>query len=181
MIAGDNGRYFFFGFIASIFILSEKHADIIPFWLSCYVASLLSAIWVCVAQNIRATTYSWKKVIESIENDETLKAFITFQRYLDEYSQFDDLLITLYFNYESHETWKSVTRLLALLGVISFILFFILGTLAFITWLGIGVAYIKIIFLLFLMGIVYLIFKILNYIRVKVDKLRNTDKNTYFV
>jgi hypothetical protein len=125
---------FFFGFIASIFVLSEKHADIIPFWVPCYVAALLSAIWVCVAQNIRATTYSWKKVIESIENDETVKAFPTFEEYLKEYERFKDLRITLRFGWK---TWQSVTRLLSLLGVGSSILFFITGTLAFIKWLGV--------------------------------------------
>ena len=140
---------FFFGFIASIFVLSEKHECIIPFWLACYVASLLSAIWVYVAQNIRATTHSWMKVIESIENEQTGKAFSTFQKYLDEYPHYYDLLITLYFNHKIQKTWKSVTRLLALIGVGLSLLFCIIGTRAFIiTWLGIG--YGDTIFLLFL-------------------------------
>lgn len=163
---------FFFGFIASIFVLSEKHESIIPFWFACCVASLLSAIWVCVVQNIRATTHSWMKVIESIENEQTGRAFPTFQKYLKEYQHFYDLLITLYFNHKKHKTWKSVTRLLALLGVVSCLLFFIIGTRAFlITWLGIG--YSNIIFSLFLLGIGYFIFKSRKYIRSKIEKIES--------
>ncbi|MEW6659330.1 MAG: hypothetical protein AB1424_11790 [Thermodesulfobacteriota bacterium] len=119
---------FFFGSIAGIFVLSEKHAGSIPFWLSCFVASLLSGIWVVVAQNIRATTYSWMQVILRIECNEEVSTFHAFEEELQKRTRIKDLLTTLCL--WKLKTWLSVTRLLALLGVGSSLLFFIIGILA---------------------------------------------------
>jgi hypothetical protein len=115
---------FFFGFIAGIFVLADKHPHLIPFWLSCFIASFISGIWVAVAQNIRATTYSWEQVIMSIECNVEVNAFHEFQAQLRKRNRRKDLLETLCIY--NLKTLKSVTRLLAFLGVVLSLFFLII-------------------------------------------------------
>jgi hypothetical protein len=121
---------FFFGFISGIFVLSAKYPKLIPFALPCFVALLVSIMWVAVALNIRATTFSWEKVIKRIERNEEEKPFIAFhdelkQRERECYriKEFKKTLCV-----RKSKSWQSVTQIMILLGILSSIVFFFLLT-----------------------------------------------------
>lgn len=130
---------FFFGLIAGIFALTKKDGDLIPFWVSCFVASLISGAWVVVALSIRATTASWENVIKRIECNEKVMIFHAFKEELDKYNKGEpgkeclserqnDFLKIVWF--WKPETWQSVTITLTRLGVTLFSVFYVIGILA---------------------------------------------------
>jgi len=125
---------FFFGIIAFIFILAEKNPEVMPFWLPCFVAALVSAFWVAVAQNIRASTHAWRQVLFKIEKDQHTQVFHCHDENWSSWNRLEDLRVTL--RIWKPDTWLSVTRILALLGVVLCIIFFITGSFALISWLG---------------------------------------------
>lgn len=114
---------FFFGTIAGIFVLAEK--NLIPGWLSFFVASFVSLCWVAVAQNIRASTDSWRDVIFDIENHKHVKVFQAYNKYCKDWPRWQDLQETLCF--WKKDLWISITRILSLIGIISFLICFAMG------------------------------------------------------
>lgn len=63
----NHWALFFFGLIASVFVIRNNAQQIIPIWVAALLASVLSAIWVIVAQSIRATTKSWLAIVKKLE------------------------------------------------------------------------------------------------------------------
>jgi len=129
--------FVFFGSVASIFVLSSGHGKVIPFWLSCLLAAVISLAWVVSAQNIRASTDSWRKVIIELESGQSVQAFSRYKIICDTYDRWDDLLKTLRL-WESDEssTRHSVSRILVLFGILSFGFFLTIALISFIIWVN---------------------------------------------
>ncbi len=147
---------FFFGFITGTFLLYEKYNTIFPFWLPCFISSFISGIWVVVAQNIRATTESWMRVIKHIECGQ-VKVFHKFNEELHSYNIIDrkeDLLTTLFC--WKVNIWHSTTKILARLGALASFLFFIVGV-------SVLVSHLSLVLLLILFIFIYIIICVIFY------------------
>jgi hypothetical protein len=117
---------FFFGSIVSVFVIKEK-SDVVPSWISPLLASFLSLIWVVVAISIRRTTTAWQETIFQLEKensieDNLLPIFHIQEKFWKKSDPWKDLMKTLCL--WNMEAFKSVTRMLTLIGILSAILFF---------------------------------------------------------
>jgi len=120
---------FFFGSLASIFVIGDRLEGVIPCWIPSLVACIVSLMWIFVASSIRASTWAWRETVLKLENlDErqrkTAKVFSIQERKFHEFKHWKDLRKTLIF--WRHDTRTSVTRILTLFGILSFVLFFLL-------------------------------------------------------
>jgi L-lactate permease len=119
---------FFFGSIVSVFVLEEK-VEIITSWISLLLASFLSIIWVAVAISIRRTTTAWRDTIFQLEKDNIIKdnevnVFHIQEEIWKKTDPWTDLKVTVCL--WNMETFKSVTRMLTLIGLLSSVFFFLL-------------------------------------------------------
>lgn len=112
---------FFMGFITSIYLIGDKY---LPLWMLCYLASAASFVWVIVVQNMRASTDAWRRIIIKIENGKKIRVFDAYNRYSRHWPRYKDLKRT----FCCRETLVSISRILALIGVILLVIFVILGT-----------------------------------------------------
>ncbi len=111
---------FFFGSIISIFTLWGQFKGIIPSHIPCIVCALISLIWVFVALGIRRVTASWVKAIEHIEasKSDNFKPNKLYKKFEKNHKLYEDFI---------NFTLFRVTKVLTYIGVVSFILFIILG------------------------------------------------------
>ena len=111
---------FFFGSIVSIFTLWGQFKDTIPSYIPCILCALISLIWVFVALGIRRVTLSWVKVISDIEasNSDDCKPNELYKHFENNHKIRQD-----FFDFSLFR----VTKVLTYAGIISFILFIILG------------------------------------------------------
>lgn len=117
---------FFFGSIASVFALASQ-VEALPRWIPCFVASLLSVMWVCVAIGIRGATEAWSKTVVSIEGGKCRDEgpFQQFEKRVRSHDYGADFLSTLKF--WRGTTYRSVTRMVTWLGILAAVMFFVLG------------------------------------------------------
>jgi hypothetical protein len=125
----NHWALFFFGLIASVFVIRNNAQQTIPFSVAALLASILGAAWVCVALIIRATNYSWLLIIQRLEDmtEEDRDKFKLFQEYgheLKRRNHLGDLWETL--QVWTREPYRRVTRLITLLGLLMALDFFIL-------------------------------------------------------
>ncbi len=120
---------FYFGSIVSIFIIGEKAEDYVPVYVLPLLGCVVSVMWVAVATTLRASTTAWRETILDMEDTNQqlsgdVKAFHIQEKKWNEFSHWKDLKTTLHF--WRIKTITSITRLLTLFGIISFICFFLL-------------------------------------------------------
>jgi hypothetical protein len=124
---------FFFGAIASGFVIQNNVRDLVPIWPVAVFAAILSAGWVCAALSIRATTFSWLRVLEKLEDSpgsqSEFKLFHEFEAELNQRKRLKDLCQSL--KVWTAEPYLRVTRLLTLVGVVMTVLFITLSIVAF--------------------------------------------------
>ena len=119
---------FLFGSIAGVFALWNQLSDALPLWVPCIVCAALSAVWVMVAQSIRASTAAWFRTVKRLESNPRGCAFTLFEEELGRSRRLSDLRQTL--KLFTWEPWRRVTRMLTLLGVVAFALFLVLAVLS---------------------------------------------------
>lgn len=111
---------FFFGSIASVFVISERIEEFVPPWVPAAVACLVSILWVLVSTAIRRSSEAWRKTLRDIERSkekESAQPFVIQKEYYDNFNVWKDLKPSLF----------SVTYHLRLLGVIATISFLVLA------------------------------------------------------
>ena len=111
---------FFFGSIISVFTVWSQFKDIIPSYVPCIMGALISFIWVFVALGTRRVSASWVKVIKYIEasNSDDFKPNKLYKQYEGEHSICED-----FFDFSLFR----VTKVLTYAGIVSFMIFIVLG------------------------------------------------------
>lgn len=120
---------FFLGIIAGAFIIREQTKPLLPLWVPAFLAVLLSGFWVLAALSIRATTQAWLKTVKEVEgipppNQVEFQIFHRFEEHYEKHDRLRDLreCLTLW----RSAPYRSLTRLLTILGVLFTLLFLIL-------------------------------------------------------
>jgi hypothetical protein len=86
---------FFFGSIASIFVLSQYLTNMIPQWVFCGLAAFTSFSWILAGLNIRASTYAWRQVVMALEAGNNFRVFTKHRKICDNFDRWNDLAQTL--------------------------------------------------------------------------------------
>src|SRR5882672_3349318 len=112
---------FFFGSIASAFVLRQQAPSNIPLWLIDLFAAGLSVVWVLAASSLRATSGAWRSTIRDIElaspgGSADIQPFERFEQHLAAFGRWRDFGRSLQLLW-SAEPYKRLTRLLTVLGV----------------------------------------------------------------
>ena len=117
---------FFFGSIASAFVLYDQLKCVLPVRVPLVVSAFLSLLWVLVAQSIRRTSWAWRAVILALEKDDKAgKAFELFDQKKREFSGWRDFGNTM--KLWTAEPYLRVTRILVFIGILSAIMFIALA------------------------------------------------------
>jgi hypothetical protein len=134
----DHNRWnhwavFFLGSIASIFILHSHIKNEFPVWAASGVAAFVSFMWVCAGQSIRATSKAWRDVVKAIEGGDYRPAYEIWNDKIEiegaigkRFRDFGNTLALWRFGPNCDPTktpWCSLTRLLVLMGFVSFFVF----------------------------------------------------------
>jgi hypothetical protein len=132
----NHWAVFFFGLIASVYVIRNYNQELIPAWFAHLTAMAISIVWVWVALNIRASTFAWLQVRKRLEelpdaNRETIRIFHEHEAEFSKYDRLDDLLGTM--AVWNGKTSHSVTRLITIVsvfmvGVFMVMFFLALGT-----------------------------------------------------
>lgn len=76
---------FFFGSIASVFVVTHQSNGAVPVWAASLAASLVSLFWTAAADDILMTSHAWELTIHELENREesSARAFTLYWSYLN--------------------------------------------------------------------------------------------------
>lgn len=121
---------FYFGSIISVFTLYSQVKAFIPIWLPLTLSALLSVAWIFVCLSIRASTQTWRKVLQHLEDNpgvvtyNNLSLIAIFDNKKTDFKKWTDFMQTFTFEKVNGErTFSSVTRLLTFQGVLFTLLF----------------------------------------------------------
>lgn len=114
---------FFFGSIASVFVLWAQFKAIVPLWVPASLGLIISVAWVYSALGIRSVNLVWQEIIEDLEDgpDTDLKIHHEFVRRRKVFSHWGEFIEVLKF--WQPRTRYSVSRHLIWFGLISALAF----------------------------------------------------------
>lgn len=120
---------FFFGVVASVFVVHDHVQKTIPVWIAFLTSSVFSTLGVCALLNIRASSDCWRRIAERLDglNDEgraSFKLLDEFNKEFKSYSRWNDLCETL--KLWTARPWVSLTRIVTLVTLLMALSFFVL-------------------------------------------------------
>ena len=124
----NHWMLFFFGFVAAIFVAWQRLIPLIPLWLACFSAAMVTVVWLIAAENIRASSWSWYETAKEIERG-CPEAFNTRDEYFERHSRWSDYAATL--KLFTPTPWRSLTRVLILMVTLLFVALIVAGSMLF--------------------------------------------------